>query len=248
MAETNTTTPITEFTDSANRFGYTTIWNAKLYLVDSETGYPTTGVDASNFSQFVNDKGEDIILDSLKTATFTTEGPTTIITGGQSDNPLVKAGKKEKLAMTDALGNMAALEAFGQVERVTDDDGDKTIGYAFPNSFPGPIALEGETYIIDQASGKQKKMFITVWQFLPDAIGTFTQESGGSGSVFDLNGDVLATYIKVTKGEKTEVRTTFRDFTNEGFFGDVTKKVKPNRETYPATETGSGTDSTTTTN
>ena len=213
-----------------NRFGYTTIWNAKLYKLTDPAGYATTGVEPSQYSLFVDDNSEPIVLDSLKIANFTQEGPTTVITGGQSDNPLIKAGKKERLEMQDALGNMNVLEAMGVIERIPDTGGTGTVGYGFPNSFPGPIAIEGETYIIDQVTGKQIKMFITVWQFLPDGINTFTQESGGAGSVFDLNGDVLATYVKAD----TTVRTTFKDFTTEGFLKDTTTKIKPDGTTVGA--------------
>ena len=62
------------------------------------------------------------------------------------------------------------------------------------DKFPGPVSIVGDTFIVDQASGEQIPVKIVIYQFLPDAIISLTQDEA-TAATFDLNGDVMTVAI-----------------------------------------------------
>lgn len=71
--------------------------------------------------------------------------------------------------------------------------------YTVTNRFPGPVAIIGDTFIVDQASGDQVPVKIVIYSFLPDAVFNLTQDASNAAT-FDLNGDVLGVHFKNTAG------------------------------------------------
>ena len=124
----------------------------------------------------------------MQVATLSTDGPNISIQGGKSNNILLKHGKSARCEMTDALAQTDALVALGGAE--ISNDGAINI----TEKFPGPVTLIGDSYVVDSVSGKQKKIKIIMYQFLPDAIPSIAFDSGNAAT-FDLNGDLLATTI-----------------------------------------------------
>ena len=84
------------------------------------------------------------------------------------------------------------------------------------DKFPGPFAIEGDTFFIDQKTGEKKHVFIVIPQFLPDAILTLTQDAEGDATVFDLNGTVSVTDVQDAVGEPS--RSIFYEIREESFF------------------------------
>ena len=182
-------------------FGIVTVMNALVF--------PALGVDdykEKTAYDIVRDYGEQnpsliCKLDTLKIANVTQEGPTKTVTGGQFSNPLIKFGKSARLEMQDALGNAAAIEALcgGFREWVGNNESTLT-GLHFGEDFAGPKMIIGDSFFIDRKSGKQVQVKIVFYQFLPDSIFNLTQDAEGDATVFDMNGDLLTTVIKVGKG------------------------------------------------
>ena len=158
---------------------------------------------------------EPYVLDTLKIANFTQEGPTKTITGGQYANPLIKYGKTMTCEMQDALGRAETLVEFFGCDYVQSADG--TPGrLSVGDKFPGAFCLEGKTFFIDQQSGEKKYVYILIPQFLPDAILTLTQDAEGDATVFDLNGTVAVTDIADTK--EGTARSIFYEIREESWF------------------------------
>lgn len=187
------------------RFGVVTVMNAHIY--EPKKSYPqgpgclhadgtTSGLTSENFT----DTG--LCLDTLKIANLTMEGPTKTITGGINNATLLKYGKTMTLEMQDALGRPETLKRFFGCDVA---DGRISI----TDKFPGAFAIEGETYVIDQATGDQIKVYVLIPQFLPEAILTLTQEADGDAAVFDLNGTVIQTPITEGAGEQAVTRSIF---------------------------------------
>ena len=154
-------------------------------------------------------------LDTLKTANVTVEGPSKTITGGQYTNPLIKFGKTATLEIQDALGNAKAIEALcgGLVESELEptpttpyngDPNDPTKPYNpigafyYGGDFEGEKTIIGESFFIDQKSGKQVPVTIIFYRFLPNSVFNLTQASDGDATVFDMNGDLLNTEVMVS--------------------------------------------------
>ena len=107
MADTQTPTTINLKELFANGFGIVTVFNARLYsLKEGQKYVATTDLDVDHF-----DTTNTEVLDTLKIANLTMEGPTKTITGGQYANPIIKYGKTMTLEMQDALGRSEAIEA-----------------------------------------------------------------------------------------------------------------------------------------
>lgn len=140
-------------------------------------------------------------IDSLKVSNLNVEGPSKTITGGQYANPLIKFGKTATCEMQDALGRMDALALLGGMEI----DDNKYIHVT--SKFGKPVAIIGETFVIDRVSGDQVPVMEVIYQFLPDSIISLAQQSDGDAAVFDLNGSLMATDVK--SGENTVYRGTF---------------------------------------
>ena len=183
-------TTVPSFETLMTGFGIVTVMNIKIYELDDAT-YDYTknpnGFDATAW------KETDEVIETLKIANITQEGPTKTVTGGQYANPLIKYGKTATMEMQDALGRATTLERFFGCEY------DQTNGVvSVTDKFPGAFAMEGETFFIDQKSGEKIPVYIFIPQFTPDAILTLTQDAEGDATVFDLNGSLGVTRIKDT--------------------------------------------------
>ena len=84
------------------------------------------------------------------------------------------------------------------------------------DKYPGPFAIEGDTFFIDQKTGEKKHVFIFIPQFLPDAILTLTRDAEGDATVFDLNGSVSVTDIS----DETGTRSIFYEIRETSFFAE----------------------------
>jgi hypothetical protein len=169
--------------------------------------YMTAGIIPDNITTLTTEKttmkrGETgshlCYLDHLQTSTLTTSGPDITISGGQYKNPLIKFGKSCRCEITDALGQKDALVALGGAEE--DDDGDLSI----TERFPGPITMVGDIFLIDQKTGDHIKCQILMYQFLPDAVPSFSFDMNNAAT-FALNGDLLSTEVNNSKGLKAGV-------------------------------------------
>lgn len=67
--------------------------------------------------------------------------------------------------------------------------------------FTGAKTIVGDTYFIDKETGKQVKVQIVFYQFLPDSIFNLTQDAEGDATVFDMNGDLAMTTVKINDNE-----------------------------------------------
>ena len=198
---------------SVNGFGIVTVMNADIYEAltaeeyASKTAYQI--VKAAEALKTSKDTKYICTLDTLKIANVTEEGPTKTITGGRYSNPLIKFGKSARLEMQDALGNAQAIEALcGAVqewdETTIQGEGEapatttkELVGLHFGEDFVGPKMIIGDTFFMDRKSGQQVKVKVVFYQFLPDSIFNLTQDAEGDATVFDMNGDLLTTEIKV---------------------------------------------------
>jgi hypothetical protein len=193
-------------------FGVVTVMDAHIYALAEEKTYLNGGV-AMDPSMFVK---TNEVLDTLKIANFTQEGPTKTITGGQYANPLIKYGKTMTCEMQDALGRASTLARFFGCE-YTKGTGRLSI----TDKFPGAFAIEGRTFFINQKTGEKEWVWIFIPQFLPDAILTLTQDAEGDATVFDLNGSVAVTEI-ADSAEDAKVddkcRSIFYEIRKESWF------------------------------
>jgi hypothetical protein len=136
-------------------------------------------------------------LKTLKIANVTVEGPTKTITGGQYGNILVKYGKTARLEMQDALGNAEALEALAGALVEYDDDQTTISALHNGSDFSKPVTIIGDTFFLNE-KGQQIPVTIIFYRFNPDSLFNLTQDAEGDATVFDLNGDLLMTNIKVS--------------------------------------------------
>ena len=182
MAETTNNANLEKLKDG---FGIVTVMNARIYTLTGEGAsyLGDTPLLPSNFQEVA-------FIDTLKIANITAEGPTKTITGGQYSNPLIKYGKTMTIEMQDALGRVETLEHFFgcAVDKAT---GTISVG----DKFPGALAIQGETFFIDQSSGDQVPVYIFIPQMLPDGLFNLTQDAEGDATVFDLNGSLSVTKI-----------------------------------------------------
>lgn len=178
-----------DFKSAIGRGAIVTVMNAKVYrptklMIDSWK----TKAPSAILTDF---KEEDVIaeIDHLKFANLVMSGPDITITGGRYANTLVKFGKSLRCEMQSALCDQKALVELGGAS-YDEADGSLTI----TDKFPGPVSIVGDTFIVDQASGEQIPVKIIVYQFLPDAIVSLTQDEA-TAATFDLNGDVMTVAI-----------------------------------------------------
>ena len=106
--------------------------------------------------------------------------------------------------------NAKAIEALGGAT-IGYTDSNKTVISAlhFSEEFAGPKTIIGESFFIDQKSGRQVPVKIIFYQFLPDSIFNLTQDAEGDATVFDMNGDLLTTEIKVADAPNNGVHGVF---------------------------------------
>lgn len=167
-----------------------------------------------------------IKLDTLKIANINQEGPSKTITGGQTGSALLKYGKTATIEIQDALGKAEALELLGGAtietfnvqtgEGATQTNAGITEGHTkvihFGDQFGGPKPILGESFFIDQKSGKQVKVHILIYEMLPDSIFNLTQDAEGDATVFDMNGSLNSKEICIGTDATTANDTTMNVF------------------------------------
>lgn len=187
-----------------NGFGIVTVMNAKVY-----NPIEFSHTDLKTPQDIIDSYTEQPLceLKTLKVANVTQEGPSKTVTGGQYSNPLIKFGKSARLEMQDALGSADAIEALGGATIGYADSTKTVIGALhFSEEFTGPKTIIGDSFFIDQQSGKQVPVKIIFYQFLPDSIFNLTQDAEGDATVFDMNGDLLTTDVKLFTDEDNYVK------------------------------------------
>lgn len=190
---------LASFNDMIKRFGVVTVMDVKVYDVLDED---ITGLKANEIIGKYTSKPL-CILDTLKVTNVTEDGPDKTVTGGKFNNPLIKFGKSARLEMQDALGNAEALQAiggavvesFGSSKDI--EKGASNVIVHFSEDFGGPKTLIGESFFIDQRTGSQVPVKVIFYQFLPDSLTNLSMDAEGDATVFDLNGDLLATTITI---------------------------------------------------
>ena len=182
------------FSSMLSRFGVVTVMNAKVYenLVDETVKSPADYLKAATTEKLLCE------LDTLKIANVTIEGPSKTVTGGQYSNPLIKFGKSARLEMQDALGNAKVIDALcGGIAEYDTSAKTNLTGLHYGEDFGAPVTIIGDSFFIDQKTGAQVPVKIIFYQFLPDSIFNLTQDAEGDATVFDMNGDLLTTIIKL---------------------------------------------------
>ena len=182
------------FSSMLSRFGVVTVMNAKVYenLVDATVKSPADYLKAATTEKLLCE------LDTLKIANVTIEGPSKTVTGGQYSNPLIKFGKSARLEMQDALGNAKVIDALcGGVAEYDTSAKTNLTGLHYGEDFGAPVTIIGDSFFIDQKTGAQVPVKIIFYQFLPDSIFNLTQDAEGDATVFDMNGDLLTTIVKL---------------------------------------------------
>lgn len=221
----------------SNGFGIVTVMNARVFTkpIEELLKKGETEVDLSTLK--AHDIVKDLItldnttsvnyikLDTLKIANINQDGPTKTITGGQTGSALLKYGKTATIEIQDALGRADALELLGGAtvetfEKQTGESDAQTntgIGEGnlkvihFGDQFGGPKPILGESFFVDQKTGKQIKVYILIYEMLPDSIFNLTQDAEGDATVFDMNGSLNSKEICVglTDGKDTTMNVFY---------------------------------------
>ena len=199
-------------------FGVVTVMNARVFKQPIETLLGLQPGDLVNYKVHdivklltALDSTKYIKLDTLKIANINQDGPTKTITGGQTGSALLKYGKTATIEIQDALGRAEALELLGgaTVETFDVQEGSEAAqtntgigeGYQkvihFGDQFGGPKPILGESFFVDQKTGKQIKVYILIYEMLPDSIFNLTQDAEGDATVFDMNGSLNSKEICV---------------------------------------------------
>ena len=193
------------FDSMIQRFGVVTVMNAKVYDVVYNGTTPAT---VDEILAMYPEENALATLDTLKIANASEDGPDKTVTGGQYSNPLIKFGKSARLEMQDALGNNEALDALcGTVSEYNAAGFTGRIALHVGEQFAGPKCIIGDSFFIEQKSGAQVPVKIIFYQFLPDSLFNLTQDSEGDATVFDMNGDLMTTVIKVGNNEGELIKT-----------------------------------------
>ena len=241
-SKTGLTVSTVSFDEMLNSgFGIVTVMNARVfkqpieYVLGTGSGSSLVKADLKNMKvhDIVNGlinktEGTDYIkLDTLKIANINQDGPTKTITGGQTGSALLKYGKTATIEIQDALGRAEALELLGGATIETFDvqsDGEngkkvnQGIGTGntkvihFGDQFGGPKPILGESFFVDQKSGKQIKVYILIYEMLPDSIFNLTQDAEGDATVFDMNGSLNSKEICVGLDNQANTNTTMNVF------------------------------------
>lgn len=177
--------------------GITTVMNAKIYKINESIVFNSK--TASEIRDAYALETPLAIIDTLKIANVTIEGPNKTVTGGQYSNPLIKFGKSARLEMQDALGRAEAIQAFGgsinEYENAVHTG--NIVAMHVTEDFAPTRLIIGDSFFIDRKSGQQVKVNIMFYQVLPDSIFNLNQDSEGDATVFDMNADLLTTEILV---------------------------------------------------
>ena len=214
------------FASMRKEFGVVTVRNAKIFEVkdyeklEAKTAYEIAAA-AAKISETGATSNEDPSLkikylgkiDTLKTASVSTDGPTKTVTGGQYNEPLLKYGKTVTVSRQDALGDYKALEALcGTVSENTGttEDDSKLVGRHITPQFATPKRIIGESFFIDKETGEPVNVKIIFYKFSPDSLFNLTQEADGDASVFDRNGTLVPVKIQMGQNDgSTEKEQVF---------------------------------------
>ena len=213
----------TSFAERMKHFGVVTVRNADIYEVSEYSKLETksayeiataakalTTVGAKNDTLGITYKGR---IDTLKTASISTDGPTKTITGGQYNEPLLKYGKTVTVSRQDALGDHRALEALcGTVSEYTGTSAPtgRLVGRHITPQFATPKMIIGDSFFIDKETGEMVKVKIVFYKFAPDSLFNLTQEADGDASVFDRNGTLIPVEIQMGQEDgQTEAEQVF---------------------------------------
>ena len=216
------------FASMRKEFGVVTVRNAKIFEVkeyaklEDKTAYEIAAA-AAEISKTGATSNEDSTLgikylgkiDTLKTASVSTDGPTKTITGGQYNEPLLKYGKTITVSRQDALGDHKALEALcGTVSEYADNskpaNDDHFVGRHITPQFATPKRIIGESFFIDKETGEPVNVKIIFYKFSPDSLFNLTQEADGDASVFDRNGTLVPVKIQMGQNDgSTEKEQVF---------------------------------------
>lgn len=204
------------FAERMKHFGVVTVRNADIYEVgeysklETKSAYEIataakalTTVGAKNDTLTITYKGR---IDTLKTASISTDGPTKTITGGQYNEPLLKYGKTITVSRQDALGDHRALEALcGTVSEFSDagtpTNDDTFIGRHITPQFATAKRIIGDSFFVNQKTGETVNVKIIFYKFLPDSLFNLAQEADGDASVFDRNGTLVPVKIQVGQSD-----------------------------------------------
>ena len=228
-------------------FGVVTVINAKCVSIAYLNTLVTDWAEyckvhtASEIAQKIYDAYEGSLvtkdgcyIDTLKVANLNIEGPSKTITGGQYANPLIKFGKTSTCELQDALGHADALALLGGVEI------DSNSYLHVTSKFGKPVAILGDTFVIDRETGDQVPVMEVIYQFLPDSIINLTQAGEGDATVFDLNGSLMATDVK--KGENTVYYGAFYSIIDPVTGSEPEPSTPAEEGSTPAEEATSGQD------
>lgn len=199
----------TSFSAMMGRFGVVTVMNARIIAhedIEDQVDKWSTKT-APQIVKELQDAPTRCVLETLKIANVTEDGPTKTVTGGQYNNTLIKFGKTATIEIQDALGNAEALEALcgGVVEYsdplAVDNDADaiksSRIALHFTQDFSGPVAILGDSFFIDSLTGEQVPVLIVFYNVSPDSLFNLTQDAEGDATVFDMNGTLNTQTITV---------------------------------------------------
>lgn len=238
------------FDSMIQRFGVVTVMNAKVYEVVYDGSTPKT---VDEVLAMYPEGNALATLDTLKIANASQDGPDKTVTGGQYSNPLIKFGKSARLEMQDALGNNEALDALcGTISEYNTPEFAGRIALHVGEQFAGPKCIIGDSFFIEQRSGAQVPVKIIFYQFLPDSLFNLTQDSEGDATVFDMNGDLMTTVIKVGKEDGQLINTgVFYSIIDAGNTAEALYSIAEDgkitiKESYTATLDGSAVTSGTT--
>lgn len=238
------------FAERMKHFGVVTVRNANIYEVgeysklEAKSAYEIaaaakalTTVGAKNDTLGITYRGR---IDTLKTASISTDGPTKTITGGQYNEPLLKYGKTITVSRQDALGDHRALEALcGTVSEFSDATkpaNDSTfIGRHITPQFATAKRIIGDSFFVNQKTGETVNVKIIFYKFLPDSLFNLAQEADGDASVFDRNGTLVPVKIQVGQSDgHSEPEQVFWSVIDP----DKTTAANPTAPTGPTGATG----------
>ena len=238
------------FAERMKHFGVVTVRNADIYEVGEYSKLETKSAyeiaAAAKALTTVGAKNDDLTItyrgriDTLKTASISTDGPTKTITGGQYNEPLLKYGKTITVSRQDALGDHRALEALcGTVSEYeyntepTKVEDSKFIGRHITPQFATAKRIIGDSFFVNQKTGETVNVKIIFYKFLPDSLFNLAQEADGDASVFDRNGTLVPVKIQVGQSNgKSESEQVFWSVV------DPAKNTAANPETAPVGPTG----------
>lgn len=189
------------FSEMIKAFGVVTVMNADVYRFNKDLVEKQRPEDILKNLEAKKATKEDpylCSLDTLKVSNVTVEGPSKTVSGGQYANPLIKFGKTARLEMQDALGHIDAIDCLcgGVAEHTATKTGDY-IGLHVGEDFNEPVTIIGDTFFISKETQQQVKAKVIFYQFMPDSIFNLTQDAEGDAAVFDMNGDLLTTVVKI---------------------------------------------------